>query len=317
MTTPPPCRPASRSASNAVAVGFDNAIYAGPIDGSAPQLFPLISNSANWIDSDALSPASPSFRYFYHPVLDLDLNNSTSLGDDYRAEFTPGGGAVSISDTDSDIDDFDGLFISAAWIDIKGQQFGDVLSVNGTLPFGIFASPYDPSTGILTLFGYGSHADYQTAIEQIRFSTTAPVGTQKTIAVWVFDGYFWSNEADAFITVTSAAVPPVLDLDANNSNGGGADYTATFTSGGLGIPVADADVSITDADSTTIQSATITIAINRQIGRRSLSPGHCRPGITASATIPSPASHAQRLGLARGLSDGLAPGGLRHHEHFH
>ena len=141
-----------------------------------------------------------------------------------------------------------------------------MLSVNGTLPFGIFASPYDPSTGILTLFGYGSHADYQTAIEQIRFSTTAPVGTQKTIAVWVFDGYFWSNEADAFITVTSAAVPPVLDLDANNSNGGGADYTATFTSGGLGIPVADTDVSITDADSTTIQSATITIAINRQPG---------------------------------------------------
>jgi hypothetical protein len=134
------------------------------------------------------------------------------------------------------------------------------------LPFGIFASPYDPSTGILTLFGYGSHADYQTAIEQIRFSTTAAVGTQKTIAVWVFDGYFWSNEADAFITVTSAAAPPVLDLDANNSNGGGADYTATFTSGGLGIPVADTDVSITDADSTTIQSATITIEINRQTG---------------------------------------------------
>ena len=39
---------------NAVAVGFDNAIYAGPIDGSPPQLFPLISNSANWIDGNAL-----------------------------------------------------------------------------------------------------------------------------------------------------------------------------------------------------------------------------------------------------------------------
>ena len=47
---------------NAVAVGFDNAIYAGPIDGSPPQLFPLISNSANWIDGNALPP---SFRYFY------------------------------------------------------------------------------------------------------------------------------------------------------------------------------------------------------------------------------------------------------------
>jgi hypothetical protein len=250
-----------------------------------PQLFPLISNSANWINSDALPPSSPSFRYFYHPVLDLDFNNSTSGGDDYRAEFAPGGPPVAISDTDSDIDDFDGLFISGAWFDIKGQQPGDVLSVNGALPFGIFASPYDPSTGILTLFGYGSHADYQTAIEQIRFSTTAPVGTQKTIAAWVFDGYFWSNEADAFITVTSAAAPPVLDLDANNSNGGGADYTATFTSGGPEIPVADTDVSITDADSTTIQSARITIAINRQSGD-ALIAGALPPGITASSYNP-------------------------------
>ena len=270
---------------NAVAVGVDNAIYAGPIDGSPPRLFPLISNSANWIDSDALPPSSPSFRYFYPPDLDLDLNNSTYTGDGYQAEIISGGPPVAISDTDSDIDDFDGGFISFAQINIRGQQPGDVLSVNGTLPFGIFASPFDPSTGILSLFGWASHSAYQTAIEQIRFSTTAPVGTQRTIAVFVFDGVFWSDEADAYITVTSAAAPPVLDLDANDSNGGGADYTATFTSGGPEIPVADTDVSITDADSTTIQSATITIEINRQSGD-ALIAGPLPPGITASSYNP-------------------------------
>src|SRR6266545_4992675 len=270
---------------NAVAVGVDNAIYAGPIDGSPPRLFPLISNSANWIDSDALPPSSPSFRYFYPPDLDLDLNNSTYTGDGYQAEIISGGPPVAISDTDSDIDDFDGGFISFAQINIRGQQPGDVLSVNGTLPFGIFASPFDPSTGILSLFGWASHSAYQTAIEQIRFSTTAPVGTQRTIAVFVFDGVFWSDEADAYITVTSAAAPPVLDLDANDSNGGGADYTATFTLGGPEMPVADTDVSITDADSTTIQSATITIEINRQSGD-ALIAGPLPPGITASSYNP-------------------------------
>ncbi len=270
---------------NAVAVGFDNAIYAGPIDGSPAQLFPLISNSANWINSDASPPSSPSFRYFYPPDIDLDFNNSTYGGDGYQGEIISGGPPVRISDTDSDIDDFDGAFITFAQINIRGQQPGDVLSVNGTLPFGIFASPFDPSTGILSLFGWGSHADYQTAIGQIRFSTTAPVGTQRTIAVFVFDGFFWSDEADAYITVTSAAAPPVLDLDANNSHGGGADYTATFTSGGPEIPVADTDVSITDADSTTIQSATITIAINRQSGD-ALIAGALPPGITASSYNP-------------------------------
>ena len=190
---------------NAVAVGFDNAIYAGPIDGSPPQLFPLISNSANWIDSDALPP---SFRYYYPPHLDLDSNNSTSGGDDYRAEVTSDGTPVPIADTDSDIDDFDGGFITFAQINIKNQFPGDVLSVNGTLPFGIFATPFDPFTGILTLFGYASHSAYQTAIEQIGFSTDAPVGVTKSIAVWVFDGFWWSNEATAIITVTSAAAPP-------------------------------------------------------------------------------------------------------------
>jgi hypothetical protein len=268
---------------NAVAVGFDNAIYAGPIEGSPAQLVPLISNSANWIDSDALPPSSPSFHYFYPPHIDLDFNNSTSLGDDYRATVTSGGTPVSISDTDSDIDDFDGGFLSFAQINIRGQQPGDVLSVNGTLPFGIFASPFDPFTGILTLFGWASHADYQTAIEQIRFSTTQRVGTEKAIAVHVFDGFFWSNEATAFITVTSADAPPVLDLDANNSHGGGADYTATFISGGSVIPVADTDVSITDADSTTIQSARITIAINLHPGDVLSIAGALPAGITASS----------------------------------
>ena len=299
---------------NAVAVGFDNAIYAGPIDGSPPQLFPLISNSANWIDGNALPPSA---RYFYPPHLDLNSNNSTSGGVDYRAEVTNDSTPVPISDTDSDIDDVDGGFITFAQITINNPFPGDVLSVIGTLPFGIFATPFDPFTGTLGLFGFGSHSAYQTAIEQIGFSTDAPVGVTKSISVWVFDDFWWSNEAHAIFTVTSAAAPPVLDLDANNSNGGGADYTATFTSGGLAIPVADTDVSITDPDSTTIQSARITIdnqpAIGRRAYRRGIAARH--HGFELQSLHRRP--HAQRRGLARSLSDGFAPGGLRHHEPFH
>src|SRR3954462_10855755 len=151
---------------NAVAVGFDNAIYAGPIDGSPPQLFPLISNSANWIDGNGLPPSA---RYFYPPHLDLDSNNSTSGGPDYRAEVTNDRTPVSISDTDSDISDFDGAFINFAQININNQFPGDVLSVMGSLPFGIFATPYDPVTGTISLYGFGTHSDYETAIEQIGF----------------------------------------------------------------------------------------------------------------------------------------------------
>ena len=91
----------------------------------------------------------PSARYFYPPHLDLDSNNSTSGGDDYRAEVTNDRTPVPISDTDSDIDDLDGGIITFAQITINNPFPGDVLSVIGTLPFGIFATPFDPFTGIL------------------------------------------------------------------------------------------------------------------------------------------------------------------------
>jgi hypothetical protein len=176
----------------AVAIPFDNAIYAGPNSGSPDEVLAAISNSANWISS-VTSPTL--FTFNFRPELDLDRNNSTSFGPDYRAEVTSGGPAVSISDTDVDIDDIDDFFISQAEIDIRGTDPGDLLAVNGTLPFGIFATSFNSFDGTLTLFGSASHAAYQAAIQQVVFSTTRPAGTVKTIDVNVFDGQEWSNEA--------------------------------------------------------------------------------------------------------------------------
>jgi hypothetical protein len=249
---------------NAVAVGFDNAIYAGPNIGAPAELSRAVSNSANWINSDSLATL---FKIVERPDIDLDADNSTSGGRDYRAFVTSGGPAVKIADSDIDISDLDGDAIFAAEIHIRLADFGDVLSVNGALPTGITAS-LDPLTGVLTLSGEASHDAYEAAIRQIEFSTTQPIGTQKKIEVTLFDGQEWAPEAKAFITVGNdilgSTTAPVLDLDANDSNGVGADYTATFASGGPEIPVADTDVSITDADSAAIESATITLAINRE-----------------------------------------------------
>ena len=245
---------------NAVAVGFDNAIYAGPNRGSAVELSAAVSNSANWINSNSLATL---FQVLERPVIDLDADNSTTGGRDYRAFVTSGGTAVKIADSDIDISDLDGTVIFDAEIHIRQAALGDVLSVNGALPAGIAASLYDPLTGVLTLTGGASHDAYEAAIRQIEFSTIQPIGTQKRIDVILFDGHDWSPEAKAFITVGSTVeitAAPVLDLDFNDSNGVvGADYTATFTSGGPEIPVADIDVSITDDDSAAIELATLGI----------------------------------------------------------
>ena len=303
---------------NAVAVPFDNAIYAGPTGIPPPSCSAAVSNSANWINSDSLATL---FKIVERPDIDLDADNSTHGGRDYRAFVTSGGPAVKIADSDIDISDLDGDAIFAAEIHIRQADPGDVLSVNGALPAGIAASAYDPLTGILRLTGEASHDAYEAAIRQIEFSTTQPIGTQKRIDVIVFDGQEWGPEAKAFITVGNAVgitAAPVLDLDFNDSNGGGADYTATFTSGGPEIPVADTDVSITDADSAAIESATITLAnqpANRAICSRSA--GCCRNDHPDCLRSGYRRPHAHRRGYPGRIPDSLAPSGLQHHEHFH
>ena len=122
---------------NAVAVPFDNAIYAGPNIGSAAELSSAVSNSANWINSNSLATL---FQILERPEIDLDADNSTHGGRDYRAFVTSGGPAVKIADSDIDISDLDGDVIFAAEIHIRLADFGDVLSVNGALPTGIAAS---------------------------------------------------------------------------------------------------------------------------------------------------------------------------------
>ncbi len=71
---------------NAVAVGFDTAIYAGPIDGSPPSCSPSSATRPTGSITTHCPRRPRRSVISTTPHLDLDLNNSTSLGDDYRAE---------------------------------------------------------------------------------------------------------------------------------------------------------------------------------------------------------------------------------------
>ena len=73
---------------NAVAVAFDSSLYAGPISGSPEGLFAALNNSANWFDADALPVA---FTFDARPIIDLDADNSTAFGRDYRGRRRLGG----------------------------------------------------------------------------------------------------------------------------------------------------------------------------------------------------------------------------------
>ena len=104
------------------------------------------------------------------PVVNLDADDSTVVGTSFRATFTEGGAPIPIADIDTLITDTDSTTLASATVTLTDPQAGDLLTATLPLPGDITASAYDPVTGILTLSGVASLADYETALEAIRFS---------------------------------------------------------------------------------------------------------------------------------------------------
>ena len=174
------------------------------------------------------------------PTLDLDGNNSTLPGTSYRTTFTENGTAVAIADTDTLIGDPDiGSTIASATITLTNPQIGDLLTATLPLPGGITASAYDPVTGTLTLSNVASFADYETALEAIRFSSAGdnPVAGNRIIQVVVNDGIHDSQPALSLVTVVAVNDAPI------NTVPGGQTVAEDITSQIVGVSVADSDSS--------------------------------------------------------------------------
>ena len=152
------------------------------------------------------------------PVVNLDADDLTVVGTSFRATFTEGGAPIPIADIDTLITDTDSTTLASATITLTDPQIGDLLTATLPLPGGITASAYDPVTGILTLSNVASLADYETALEAIRFSATGenPVAGSRFVEVVVNDGANNSQAATALLTVVAVNDAPALVVaDAN------------------------------------------------------------------------------------------------------
>ncbi len=164
------------------------------------------------------------------PALDLSLGLADT---GYATVYDPAGAAVSIAGTDDKISD-EGTTISSATITLTNRQAGDLLTA-GTLPAGITASAYNAATGVITLSGVSTLANYQAAIRAITFSTTGVLTPARTISVVVNDGVDNSNTAVTTITIantgmtlTKTASAPTVNQGANTAITDGNDRI-TFT----------------------------------------------------------------------------------------
>ena len=154
------------------------------------------------------------------PAIDLDGNDSSgAVGNDYTTTFTENGPAVAIGDVDIVITDVDSTVITGATITLTNLQANDLLAA-GVLPGGIVASAYDTFTGVMTLSGNSSLANYQAAIAAIAFSNSSenPSTTPRTITVTVTDGNTTSAAAVATVNVTPNNDPPTTSNTSGNGN---------------------------------------------------------------------------------------------------
>jgi hypothetical protein len=223
--------------------------YGGAISSST------VSTNAITIAYDKPEPTSNGASYpgdDTTSTLDIGLTkNPTFAGGSNTVDFYQGNGSVAV-DSGLIVNDT-GINVTSATVSIGSFLSGDTL--NFTTQNGISGN-YNASTGVLSLTGSATAAQYQTALESITYSFSGDptnAGADKTRTVT------WSvSDADGQTSVITASstidtfVTPVL------AAGTGFTTPVMTTAGAL---AADADVTVADVNTTgTAPVATVTIS---------------------------------------------------------
>jgi hypothetical protein len=158
---------------------------------------------------------------------------------------------VTVSDPDSTTLASAAVWISANFSSADGDSlnYTDQNGINGT---------YNSSTGVLTLIGSASVANYQTALRSITFSVTTenPSSATRTVSFKVNDGSADSNFDTRAVSVTPGNDPPTVTTSAGST---------AATEGAAGV-VIDAAVTVADPDDTNIESGQVRISVGFQSG---------------------------------------------------
>ena len=170
-----------------------------------------------------------------------------------------GGGSAVVLDSGLSVTNSFATTLAGATVTLTGGELSsDILSFNGGTNTETFSDgdhiTATYSAGVLTLFGTAEVADYQTALDQVQFSTTSNTDptsggtdTSRTISWQVTD------------TASHNSVPVTSSLTTHEPPTVTAGASVTFVSGGSAA-VLDSGVSVADVDSGgDLTGATVTI----------------------------------------------------------
>ncbi|MEM7314666.1 MAG: hypothetical protein AAF497_16080, partial [Planctomycetota bacterium] len=168
-------------------------------------------------------------------------------GTSASGSFVEDGDAVFVDDTLVISDD--GAELTGATVTIiSGLDSEDTLTVTDTT--GITSS-FDSTTGILTLDGNASVADYQTVLRSVEFATAGndPSVAIRTIEVAVTDTDGLTSSFERQFNITAVNDEPLLTASA---------VSVSYTEGDPAVLI-DGSLVVADADDTELESATITL----------------------------------------------------------
>lgn len=151
--------------------------------------------------------------------------------------------------------DVDSANLAGATVQISANFDASEDELRFTNQNGITGS-YSAATGLLTLTGTTTVANYQTALRSIRYrntDTANPTTAQRVVTFAVSDGAATSNASNS--VVTNVTVSPADDAP---TLAAGSAAAATFTEGGADV-VVDAGTVVGDADSPNLAGASIGI----------------------------------------------------------
>src|SRR4051794_25659600 len=178
------------------------------------------------------------------PPVVTTTSGTTAYGENDPATVIDGGVTV----TDPDDTDLESASVKIS----VNFESGDMLDYTSPGPGGITGF-YSAGTGVLSLSGTASKADYQAALRSVKFrSTNDNPALSKTIEFKANDGDLDSNAATKDLAITRSNDAPGVTTSGGN---------ASFTEDSPPVQV-DAGINVADPDSLQLQGAVASITAN-------------------------------------------------------
>ncbi|TAL19632.1 MAG: DUF4347 domain-containing protein, partial [Aquabacterium sp.] len=149
------------------------------------------------------------------PTLDLD---ASAAGTGYSGAYTENVGAAVVDTADATITAGSSSTFSSMTVTLTNKPDGVLESLSAVTTSTPIAASYDSGTGVLTLSGSATAAQYQQVLRTVTYNNNSdnPNTTARTINVVVTDSYGQTATATSTLSVTR-----VNDAPAITSNGGG------------------------------------------------------------------------------------------------